>query len=252
MSSIGSPDAPARDRVAAGAGIVGGVLGVVAGLVELSVGSSIRSWIGDKEDPTRLGVVTIVLASIALAAALDLRRAPAPGRARRATIVAGLLVPAGVCATTVGRLWYVPGTLLLVAACAAALGLRGEVRAAFRDLERDAAGILTLLLAAVYVGLGLTALQTVGWVAIVGAGVVVGFLVVRPRWSVPVVVATLIVAVAPFAVLTWWSVVTPLAAVLIVALGTLAVAAWREPGLASPSRAHARPRGDDGRLRSGR
>jgi hypothetical protein len=49
-------------RIAAIVGIGGATLGLVPGLVELTAGPAIRSWVGNKEDTTRLGLATLVLA----------------------------------------------------------------------------------------------------------------------------------------------------------------------------------------------
>ena len=49
-------------------GIIGSTLGILAGLIELSIGAQIRPWIGNKENPAVLGLVTILLSGMALAA----------------------------------------------------------------------------------------------------------------------------------------------------------------------------------------
>ena len=97
-------------------GMAGGVLGIVAGIVQLGWGDVNSDWMGNKLHPVQLGIITILLSVIALAGVSFLaRRADAPMRERvLATILIGLA--AGICFTTVGRLWYVPGPLLIVAA----------------------------------------------------------------------------------------------------------------------------------------
>jgi hypothetical protein len=107
-------------RVAAIIGIAGAALGIVAGLIELTAGPSIRSWVGNKQDTTGLGLATIALSGIALAAALALRRWPRPPVPWRVVIVTGLLWPGVLCFTTVGRLWYLPGALLVASGLVAA------------------------------------------------------------------------------------------------------------------------------------
>ena len=47
-------------------GICGAALGMLAGLIELSIGAQIRPWIGNKENPAVLGLVTILLSGMAL------------------------------------------------------------------------------------------------------------------------------------------------------------------------------------------
>lgn len=114
------------------AALSGAALGVLAGSVELTAGPHIRPWVGDKHDTTRLGVATIALSLIALAAAIAWRRQRQPTSGTRLLVPLGLLTPGLVCFTTVGRLWYVPGALLLTAAGAALADLRtvgGDVRA---------------------------------------------------------------------------------------------------------------------------
>ena len=51
-------------------GILGSILGVFIGFVEFSIGESIRELIGNKEDPTTLGILTMVLSAIALASSI--------------------------------------------------------------------------------------------------------------------------------------------------------------------------------------
>lgn len=93
----------------------GAALGVVAGTVQASVGSDIPSWTGAKASPGALGVLTVVLSIVAGAGCVTLRR-PHVGPGGRLVAVAALAVPGLVCFTTVGRLWFVPGPLLLIGA----------------------------------------------------------------------------------------------------------------------------------------
>jgi hypothetical protein len=89
------------------------MLGVCAGLAQLFLGSSIPQWTGDKMDPAGLGLTTIVLSLVAAVALWQLRR-PLPVWARVACVLVSVAC-AAVCFSTVGRLWYVPGPLLLLA-----------------------------------------------------------------------------------------------------------------------------------------
>jgi len=151
---------------------------LLGGLVELTVGPSIRSWVGDKDDTTRLGLATSALAAAALvSAAMLARRRPTVGG--RILIAVGLLVPALLCFTTVGRLWYVPGVMLLGSRGLAAAGVwaeRGEVAVA---VGRRWTAILTVLLAVFYIFLGATALGLAGLTGIAGGLLVVGLVPTR-------------------------------------------------------------------------
>ncbi len=97
-------------------GTWGAALGMLAGVVELSIGAHIRPWIGNKENPAVLGLVTILLSGLALAAFIVARKKEPRTNDGKLAIFLGALLPAAICFTTVGRLWYLPGALLLVAA----------------------------------------------------------------------------------------------------------------------------------------
>jgi hypothetical protein len=219
----GTPDTPLLRR-AAWLGIIGSALGIVAGLVEASVGADIREWIGDKSSPFPLGIVTIVLSLVALGAALVARRQPTTAAGRLA-VGLGLLLPGGVGFTTVGRLWYVPG-LLLVVAGALALAAAHRTGNLGSVVARSWGRILLGVLGAIYAFLGVLAFDVATVLAFVGvAGVVMTLagIPASPRWRAVV----LVVSVLPFAVVTWWSVVAPLSAALIVAVGIPQVAGRR-------------------------
>jgi hypothetical protein len=89
---------------------------MLAGMTETFIGASIRPWIGNKENPFVLGWVTLVLSGLAwITVRMARKHVPSTADSKLATIL-GVLVPAGVCFTTVGVLWYLPGTLLSVSA----------------------------------------------------------------------------------------------------------------------------------------
>jgi MFS family permease len=215
-------------RIAATLGIVGATLGLVAGVVELTAGPSIRSWVGNKEDTTRLGLATLVLAAIALAAALALARRLDASAPRRLVFAAALLLPGLICFTTVGRLWYLPGALLIAAGVTVADDLRGEAREVAAAATRNGTAILTVVLACFYVFLGATALGVAGVLGILGGLLILGLVAMRGKLPMPVTVVLLLLATLPFAVLTWWSVATPLIGILLLALGMLALSRSRE------------------------
>ncbi len=166
------------DRLAGHLALAGASLGVVAGLLELAIGPSVRDWVGNKQDTTRLGLTTLVLSAVAALAAATLRRPRSDAGGRRVAIALALVIPALVCFTTVGRLWYLPGALLLgggALVLAGVLGLLGGV------------SIWTAARSAPH----------------------------SPRAAY----AFLVSGALPFAAATWWSVITPVLAVLAVVIG---------------------------------
>lgn len=97
-------------------GFAGGILGVVAGAVQWAFGSDIPEWTGNKLHTVQLGIITVALSLMALAALRHAARHPGAPPRLRLVLALGVLAPAGICFTTVGRLWYVPGLLLALAA----------------------------------------------------------------------------------------------------------------------------------------
>lgn len=95
-------------------GRTGAALGVLAGLLETTLGASIREVIGGKENPVALGVVTLFLSAVALTASEVGRSAEPRSTNAKLAVVLGQLLPAVICFTTVGYLWFVPGPLLLL------------------------------------------------------------------------------------------------------------------------------------------
>jgi hypothetical protein len=104
--------ATGRHHVGADLAVAGGALGVVAGIVQASFGSDIPEWTGAKASPVALGLLTVALSALAGALALTLRR-PHTHPGGRLAAIAIVIVVGLVCFTTVGRLWFVPGPLLL-------------------------------------------------------------------------------------------------------------------------------------------
>ena len=209
-------------RLGAFAAGFGATLGLVAGLVELTAGPHLRSWVGDKQDTTRLGLATIVLSLVALAAVAGWRRRQ-PSTAMQLLVAASLLVPGLIGFTTVGRLWYAPGVLLLAGACVALIDLREGPRNLRATISHYWLAALTSVLAAFYIFLGATALGIAGVLGILGGIVILSALATSPRIPKRLRPLVLLVAASPFAALTWWSVITPLLAVLILAIGWAAL-----------------------------
>ena len=209
------------DALAGTLATLGATLGIVAGAIDLAVGSSIRDWVGNKLDTTRLGAATLILSAVALAAALAWRRSSARTGGRRLATLLALLLPAGICFTTIGRLWYIPGALLLIAAALiGAASTRADLARAI-DERRWRAG-LTVTLGAYYVFLGADALGIAGVLGILGGLAMWAALIIAPR-NHRLALALLALGALPFAVATWWSVVTPLIAILALVTGRAAV-----------------------------
>ena len=93
-----------RRGAAVGIGVAGGVLLVVAGLVQATLGAVIPDWTGDKLAPVGLGLVTVALGGVALLAAHRLRR---PG----AMWALGLLGPGLLSLSTGGVLAWAAAAL---------------------------------------------------------------------------------------------------------------------------------------------
>ena len=218
-------------RTAALAGTIGASLGLAAGLAELTFGPSIRSWVGSKADTTRLGLATLVLAGLALAAALALLRRPRAPAPTRLALAAGLLIPGVICFTTVGRLWYVPGVLLVGAGIATVVDVRKERSEVATTLGRNWTAVLTVVLGAFYVFLGATALGLAGILGMLGGLLAIAVVAARGVIPTPVALVLLLAAALPFAALTWWSVATPLIAILLLVLGGLALRAAPRPAV---------------------
>jgi hypothetical protein len=134
----------------------------------------------------------------------------------------------------VRRLWWVPGALLVTAAVLAGRHVgRRDVAAIGPALERNLTRLLTAALGCLVLGLGLTAHGAAAVAGILGGAGVLAVAVAMSRLRPAAATGALVAAVAPFAALTWWSIVTPLLAVLTIGLGTLA--ARRVAGASSPS-----------------
>lgn len=101
-------------KIAIQLGKSGSILGVLAGLIEMSIGAQILPWIGNKQNPVILGIITLVLSTVALLSVVSAHKLDKPTNDRKMAIVLGVLLPAAICFTTVGRLWYLPGSLLIV------------------------------------------------------------------------------------------------------------------------------------------
>lgn len=203
----GGPRERGRSRVAAGSGLAGGLLGVVAGLIQATVGDRIPEWTGNKQAPVALGLLTIGLSLVAMLVAAVQRR-PHLSSGARAACALGLAGPGLLGLSTVGRLWYLPAVLLVVAAVLTIDGWRdtaAAVAAAWWRVLLGALGGWELLMAAG----AAPATFVVGAVGGVGLVAAAGF-DPRPAWRGWVLVA---VGTVPFAALAWTAVVPLLVAV---------------------------------------
>lgn len=188
-------------RLAAGLGLAGGLLGVAAGLTQATVGDQIPHWTGGKQAPLALGLLTVALSLIAaLAAALQYR--PGLSAGQRAVCALGLIGPGLLCLTTVGRLWYLPAGLLLVAGAMTVESWHDTAAAVVTNWWRILLGALggcQLLMSAgsapapmVIGALGGVSLLVAAW------------LDQQPRWRFW---ALIVVGTIPFAALAWTSIV---------------------------------------------
>jgi hypothetical protein len=214
------------DRLAGRLAALGAALGVLAGVVDVAVGSSIRGWIGHKLDPTPLGLVTIILSAVALTGAVSWERPGGRIGDRRLATILAFLIPAGVCFTTIGRLWYLPGVLLIGAGVLIVrASARGELSHAV-SRHHWLTG-LTALLGGYFLFLGGDALpKAVGVLGILGAlAIWTGLFDTRRARRLRLILSA--VGALPFAVATWWSVVTPLIALLVLTIGPRAIRPMR-------------------------
>jgi hypothetical protein len=211
-----------RQHTAAGLGSAGATLGILAGLTQATAGSRIPDWTGNKGSPVALGLLTVLLSLAALAAALTLRDRTPLRPSQRVLAAVALLVPAGLCFSTVGRLWYVPGILLLSALSltVAAAGI-SELWPVIRGNWIQ--GLVTLLgafeiLMAVSAGPHVTIA-----VGVIGGAVLILAPRLTDRAKPATILAALLIGTLPFAALTYWSVASPVLAVVALALAFPAV-----------------------------
>jgi len=83
-----------RSRHAYLAGVAGAALGIAAGIAQWAIGNEIPEWTGDKLHPVQLGIITIALSLIALAAVVFAHRNPTISPRARVALAAGLLLAA--------------------------------------------------------------------------------------------------------------------------------------------------------------
>jgi hypothetical protein len=223
-SSLRPPPTPPTPRSAYILATIGGVLGVLVGTLEVAFGSSIRSWVGDKYDTVGLGLTTIALAALALASATVLRRRPSTP-ARHFAVAVVVLVSGAICFTTAGRLWWVPGSMICSAGVVTIWSLR-RVAASVRNTVVDRwFDVLLFVLGCYLVALGAVSIDPHSWAAllVLGGGLTVtSMAIAHPRLARHQLIAGIALAVTPVVALTWWSIVTPLIALLALVIATVA------------------------------
>jgi hypothetical protein len=201
-----------RHRLAASLGVAGSVLGVIAGILQATIGPRIPEWTGAKAAPIALGLLTIGLSALAGCAALWQRRSGLSVWAR-AGCAFGLIAPGLLCLSTVGRLWYPSAILLVVAGVLTIDSWQETARAIADDWLRvllSALGAFELLMAA-----GASPVP-------MAAGIIGGIALITAAWlrsvSRWVLIGLVVVGTVPFAALAWFAVVPVLLAVLAVVI----------------------------------
>ena len=215
-----SARAPDRRRVTAGVGLAGSALGLIAGMVQAIIGAWIPECTGAaKQAPGRLGLLTVALSLLAGFAAYRQAR-PGTGTTSRTACAAALLVPGLLCFSTVGRLWYLPGALLLAAGVLSIDSIRDTWTLLARHWLRCLLGLLgaaELLMAAGAAPVLLT-VGAVGGVALIAAATIA-----RSRARL---VALVVLGTVPFAALACTAVIPVL---LLLAAAAIAVPLTRHP-----------------------
>jgi hypothetical protein len=224
---------PRMDRLAGRLAALGAGLGIIAGMADVAVGSSIRGWIGNKLNPTPLGLLTVLLSAIALTGVVQWERRGGRDGDRRLATVLVFVIPAAICFTTIGRLWYLPGALLLGAAVLVVCASTRDVLSHAVSRHHWLTG-LTAVLGGYYLFLGGDALpKAAGVLGILGALAIWGALIATPRAHLFRLIL-LIAGALPFAIATWWSVATPVIALLVLTVGPRAM----RPQRAEPHASH--------------
>lgn len=191
---------------------IGGGLGILAGVVQATIGTRIPDWSGNKDSHVALGLLTVALGASVLIAARTLRAATVPGPETLTAITLWLAAVALLCSTTVGRLWAFPGALILAAAgfTFTACGWHSFRAVVATNWLRGLLGLLGLF--EVLMAISAASVTTVA--AGLAAG---GVLIAAAMMSKPghrTVVTVLVAATLPFVALTWWTIVTPLLSVV--------------------------------------
>lgn len=200
-------------------GVIGAMVGIAAGITQATIGSRIPNWTGNKDHPVALGLLTVALSVSALVAARMLRSAPPPGNEMLTAITLWFAVVAFVCSTTVGRLWAIPGVLVLASAgvTLVAFGWHDFLSVVAKNWLRGLLGIL----GALEVLMAVSAASMIAFAAgLVGGGALIAASAL-PKPGKQTTVSLLVAASLPFAILTWWTIVTPLLTVVAFVIGVV-------------------------------
>jgi hypothetical protein len=213
-------DQPRVPGIAGRSAAIGGGLGIAAGVAQTTIGRHIPDWSGNKAQPVALGLLTIALSASALATAGTLRATTKPGDGALTSIAIWLAAVAAVCASTVGRLWVIPGVLLLVAAgvTIAACGVRNVRAVVARNWLVGLLGVLGVFELVMAVSAPSVVTRVAGLLA--GAALIAAALTATPGRRT--LIAVLVAATLPFVALTWWTIVTPAVTVVAFAIGAAA------------------------------
>jgi hypothetical protein len=202
--------------------LAGGVLAIAAGLVQATTGSRIPVWTGDKADPGPLGLLTVVLGIVALVATMLLTSPHRSGTARAGAGAAIALV-AIIGSTTVGRLWWLPGPLLVV-------GLAVSVedwRALLSTIRRQWCRVLLVTLGCCEL---LVVVRAQPLVMLSGLVAGVALMAAAVPGARPRIIPLAVLGTLPFAALAWTALV-PVIVSVTAAVITLAV---HRPSAAPP------------------
>lgn len=209
------------------AGFAAALLGTAAGAAEVALGTS--PWVGNKNDPTTLGLVTVFLALVIGTSGGVWRWVTTTLGA--VGVAAAMLVPALVGTTTAGVAWLPAGAVAAVGGISA-LRQGAKIGSISHPLRDQWPSILLGFLALIYVALGVVARGGTGVLAVAGGLAVIATLPLRRR-SHAAAALLLVAGALPFAVVAWWSVVAPITGALMLMIG-LPMVLRKIPGEPAP------------------
>jgi hypothetical protein len=203
-------------------GFVAAGVGALAGLLELT--GSQPTWTGNKNDPMTLGLVTLGLAAVVGWGAFMSGRMESTGMSLASS--AALFVPALVGLSTAGLAW-VPAAVLGVVAAVAELWAAVRQGSVWATLDGAWPSILLVALAFVYIALGIVEWGWVGAIGVGGGLAVLGSIPIRAD-DRSLSAGLLVAGAIPFAIVTSWTVVTVITALLMLVVGLPGLFAGRD------------------------